>query len=302
MASGASIRVGVNRTPFEVVQFLATLVLLATTAIHAQQNDIRIRAARVIDGTGQVMPNATVVVSGSTIKAIEPSGSSVADIDLGPSTLLPGMIDVHAHIGWHFGANGRFEPRAATPAQDALYAAENAYLTLMAGFTTIQSPGQPGDVDLRDAIARGVLPGPRILTSIVQITPNGDAPAVLRQRVRELKDRRADVVKIFDSVVRGGVEQVMTREQFVALCGEAKAVGLRTMVHAQTSESVKTAVEAGCAQIEHGTGVDDSALKADGRARRVFRPACGRPLAELPAQQEQIHRRGYIYGGHLRVD
>jgi len=185
------------------------------------------------------------------------------------------MIDVHAHIGWHFGANGRFEPRAATPAQDAFYAAENAYLTLMAGFTTIQSPGQPDDVDLRDAIARGVLPGPRILTSIVQITPNGDAPAVLRQRVRELNDRRADVVKIFDSVVRGGVEQVMRREQFVALCGEAKAVGLRTMVHAQTSESVKTAVGAGCAQIEHGTGVDDSALKAMAERGVYFDPHVG---------------------------
>ena len=53
----------------------------------------------------------------------------------------PGLIDVHVHIGWHFGPNGRFEPRASTPAQDILYAAENAYLTLMAGFTTVQSPG-----------------------------------------------------------------------------------------------------------------------------------------------------------------
>ena len=261
--------------PVRHLQYLATLALIATTSIHAQQNDIRIRAARVIDGAGRVIPDATVVVSGSTIKAIERSGSSAADVDLGSSTLLPGMIDVHAHIGWHFGANGRFEPRAATPAQDAFYAAENAYLTLMAGFTTIQSPGQPDDVDLRDAIARGVLPGPRILTSIVQITPNGDAPAVLRQRVRELNDRRADVVKIFDSVVRGGVEQVMRREQFVALCGEAKAVGLRTMVHAQTSESVRTAVEAGCAQIEHGTGVDDSALKAMAERGVYFDPHVG---------------------------
>ena len=105
----------------------------------------------------------------------------------------------------------------------------------MAGFTTIQSPGQPGDVDLRDAIARGVLPGPRILTSIVQITPTSGTPAELRQTVRELKKQRADVVKIIDSVGRGGGEQSMTREQFEALCGEAKAQGLRTMVHAQTN-------------------------------------------------------------------
>ena len=99
----------------------------------------------------------------------------------------------------------------------------------------MQSPGQPGDIDLRDAIARGVLPGPRILTSISQITPNG-TPAELRQRVRELKGLRADVVKIISSVVRcERFEQAMTREQLEALCGEAKAQGLRTMVHAQTS-------------------------------------------------------------------
>ena len=107
---------------------------------------------------------------------------------------------MHAHIGWHFGPNGRFEPRAQTPAQEILYAAENAYLTLMAGFTTIQSPGQPADVDLREAIARGVFPGPRILTSIAQITPNSGTPDELRQRVRELKKLGADVVKIIDSV------------------------------------------------------------------------------------------------------
>ena len=97
----------------------------------------------------------------------------------------------------------------------------------MAGFTTIQSPGQPGDVDLREAIARGVLPGPRILTSIAQITPGSGTPDELRQKVRELKKQRADVVKIIDSVGRrGGMEQTMTRDQFEALCGEAKAQGL----------------------------------------------------------------------------
>ena len=147
------------------------MVMLAAAALHAQQGELRIRAARVLDGTGQMLANAAIVVSGSRIVDIDSSGSRPADIDLGESTLLPGLIDVHSHIGWHFGSNGRYEPRAATPGQDVLYAAENAYVTLMAGFTTIQSPGQPGDVDLRDAIARGVLPGPRVLTSIVRSCP-----------------------------------------------------------------------------------------------------------------------------------
>ena len=254
---------------------LAVLVVVATATLHTQPADLRIRAARVLDGTGQVLANATIVVKGSKITTIETSSSGPIDIDLGHTTLLPGLIDVHVHIGWHFGANGRFEPRAPTPAQDVLYAAENAYLTLMAGFTTVQSPGEPGDVELRDAIARGVLPGPRILTSIVQITPNRGTPAELRQTVRELKRQRADVVKIFDAVARGGVESTMTRDQFEALCGEANAQGLRTMVHAQTSESIRAAVDAGCMQIEHGAGADDSALKLMAERGVYFDPHVG---------------------------
>jgi len=254
---------------------LAVLVLVATAVVHSQERDVRIRAARVLDGAGHVLANATVIVRGARITAIEQSGSGPVDIDLGPSTLLPGLIDVHSHIGWHFGSTGRFEPRAQTPSQDILYAAENAYLTLMAGFTTIQSPGQPGDVDLRDAIARGILPGPRILTSIVQIIPNSGTADTLRQTVRELKKQRADVVKIFDAVGRGGVTLTMTREQFEALCGEASAQGLRTLVHAQTSASIRLAVDAGCTQIEHGVGADDATLKLMAERGVYFDPHVG---------------------------
>lgn len=254
----------------------ALAVLVAGAGVHAQQSETRIRAARVIDGAGEVLSNVTVVVKGSSITAVEASGAKPVDIDLGQATLLPGLIDVHVHIGWHFGAGGRFEPRAPTPSQDILYAAENAYVTLMAGFTTVQSPGQPGDVELRDAIARGVLPGPRILTSIVQITPLSGTPDELRQRVRDLKRLRADVVKIIDSVGgRAGFEQVMTGEQWEALCSEARAQGLRTMVHAQTPESVRAAVNAGCMQIEHGVGIDASTLAFIAERGVYFDPNVG---------------------------
>ena len=254
----------------------ALVALVAGAGLQAQQGEVRIRAARVLDGAGQMLANATVVVDGSRITAVESSAATPADVDLGQATLLPGLIDVHVHIGWHFGAGGRFEPRAPTPSQDILYAAENAYVTLMAGFTTVQSPGQPGDVELRDAIARGVLPGPRILTSIVQITPMSGTPAELRQRVRDLKRLRADVIKIIDSVGgRGGLEQAMTREQWDALCSEARAQGLRTMVHAQTSGSVRAAVNAGCMQIEHGVGVDASTLTFMAERGVYFDPNVG---------------------------
>jgi imidazolonepropionase-like amidohydrolase len=254
---------------------LTVVVLLASAVVRTQETEVRIRAARLLDGAGEIVPNATVVVRGSSIAAIETSSSAPADIDLGQASLLPGLIDVHAHIGWHFGSNGRYEPRAPTPAQDILYAAENAYVTLMSGVTTIQSPGQPGDVDLRDAIERGVLPGPRVLTSIVQVVPRG-TPAELRQLVRELKKLRADVVKIIDSTGRGaGGEQSMTPAQFEALCSEAKAQGLRTMVHAQTNRSVTEAVNAGCMQIEHGVGIDESALRLMAERGVYFDPNVG---------------------------
>jgi len=272
------------------LRFLVVLILLGASVVHTQQTEFRLRAGRVLDGTGKVLLNATVVVRGTTVAAIESSDPNHrVDTDLPHATLLPGLIDVHSHIGWHFGSSGRFEPRAQTAAQDILYAAENAYLTLMAGFTTVQSPGQPGDVDLREAIARGVLPGPRILTSIIQITPHTGTAAELRQTVRELKRQRADVVKIIDSMARGGIERTMTRDQWAALCEEARTQGLRTMVHAQTSQSVTAAVDAGCTQIEHGTGVDDSALKLMAARGVYFDPHVG-----VVMQNYLRHRRSFL--------
>ena len=250
-------------------------VLFAQPAVHTQRSELRIRAARVLDGTGRVLSNATVVVSGSNISAIEPATSLPHDVDLGNSTLLPGLIDVHVHIGWHFGANGRFEFRGATAAEDALYAAENAYVTLMAGVTTVQSPGQPIDVDLRNAIARGALPGPRVLTSILQITPAIGSVADMRQTVRELKKQSADFIKIISSVARDGIVNTMTREQMEALCGEARSQGLRTMVHAQTRDEVRVAVDAGCSQIEHGVGIDNATLKLMADRGVYFDPNVG---------------------------
>jgi imidazolonepropionase-like amidohydrolase len=258
-----------------VLLLCAGIVLLAHIPVHTQQVELRIRAARVLDGTGQVWSNATVVVSGSKISAIESVAAASNDVDLGQATLLPGLIDVHVHIGWHFGPNGRYEMHAATQAQDVLYAAENAYVTLMAGVTTVQSPGQPIDVDLRNAIARGVLPGPRVLTSIVQITPAIGSASDMRRTVRELKTQGADLVKIISSVRRGGTVNTMTQEQMEALCGEARAQGLRTMVHAQTSDEVTVAVNAGCLQIEHGVGIDEATLKLMADRGVYFDPNVG---------------------------
>jgi imidazolonepropionase-like amidohydrolase len=251
-------------------------VFLATPALLAQSPPIRIHAATLLDGTGKTVRNATVVVQGSKITSVETAATGNATYDLGQLTLMPGMIDVHAHVGWHFDRDGRYAARPGTPAQEILYGAENAYITLLAGFTTIQSPGQANDVELRDAIARGVLPGPRILTSIRQLNERSGTPDEIRQQVRQLKTDGADVIKIFASAsIRDGGKQTMTDAQLQAACGEAKAIGIRTMVHAHSSESVKATVNAGCDQVEHGVLVDQESLTLMAAKGVYFDPNIG---------------------------
>ena len=256
---------------------LVASVLALSVGVSAQApQTIRIHAAEVVDGTGKVLRDATVVVSGSKITAIETGSTAPATYDLGRLTVMPGMIDVHSHIGWHFGKDGRADNKGETPAESMLFMAENAYVTLMAGITTIQSPGSPTDVPLRDAIARGVFPGPRILTSISQLNETSGTPDELREKVRALKKEGADVIKIFASKsIRDGGEQTMTDAQLQAVCGEAKALGLRTMVHAHSTASVVASVNAGCGQIEHGVLIDQSALTLMAQKGVYFDPNIG---------------------------
>src|ERR1700733_1489916 len=178
---------------------LCAVLLGAPLVLSAQSQTIRIHAAAVVDGAGKMLRDATVVVQGSKITAVEAGGAANATYNLGQLTIMPGMIDVHSHVGWHFDKDGRYAAKPGTPAQEVLYSAENAYVTLMAGFTTIQSPGQPNDVELREAIARGVFPGPRLLTSIRQLNERSGTPDEIRQKVRQLKADGADVIKIFAS-------------------------------------------------------------------------------------------------------
>jgi imidazolonepropionase-like amidohydrolase len=254
---------------------LGAALALGTT-VSSQNQTIRIHANTLLDGTGRTVRNATVVVQGSKITAVETGTAANATYDLGQLTVVPGLIDVHAHVGWHFGKDGRYAARPGSPAEEILYAAENAYTTLMAGFTTIQSPGQPNDVDLRDAIARGVLPGPRILTSIRQINERSGTPDEIRAKVRQLKTDGADVIKIFASAsIRDGGKQTMSDEQLQAVCGEANTLGMRTMVHAHSPESIKASVNAGCKQIEHGVFANDEVLKLMADKGVYFDPNVG---------------------------
>ena len=147
----------------------------------------------MIDGRGNVVEDAAVVIDGSKIVRIVPNASTLKNvtIDLGDRTLMPGGIDTHVHIGWHFDAkDGRSHDdemdRNETPQETVLYAAENAVRTIEGGITTVQSLGAPVDKPLRDAIARGTLPGPRILTAIEPISDPKLTPDAMRAAVDKL--------------------------------------------------------------------------------------------------------------------
>jgi imidazolonepropionase-like amidohydrolase len=242
----------------------------------AQDSTVSIRASRVIDGRGHVLTNARVVVRGGHIVAID--HDTTATYDLTGMTLLPGFIDAHNHEFWHFNQQGRLHTGrdGETDAQAELAEAGEAWKTLQSGFTTIQSPGSFEDRDVRDWIDDGRLPGPRILTSLEPFS-NDHIPAdSLRRLVDVRKAQGADVIKIFASEsIRTGGRQTMSSAQLEAMCSEAKAVGLRTMVHAHSDAAVRASVHAGCTEIEHGIFVADSTLRLMARMGTRFDPQCG---------------------------
>ena len=250
--------------PFLLVALTASAAVAQTPTMTNSSTPIVIRADRIVDGRGHVIQGGSVVVADGKISRVDARSSATPTYDLKGYTLLPGMIDAHSHLTWYFNRQGRYHTRGDgdTPVESMLSTAGNAYATLLAGFTTVQSPGSFEDKDLRDWIAMGQIPGPRVITSLTPFnSPTRLSADSLRALVRLRKSQGADVIKIFASKsIREGGAQTMTDEQLAAICGEAKAQGLRTMVHAHSSESIKAAVLAGCGQIEHGVFANDEVL------------------------------------------
>ena len=250
---------------------------IAIATVSAQPSGVAttIRAATVIDGRGGITRNTTVSVVNGKIASVGTAGGSPT-IELGNLTLLPGFIDTHVHIGWHFDDKGRYHSGPEPAEQAALYGAENAYVTLMAGFTTVQSVGAMSDKPLRDAINRGVLPGPRILSWLGQISNQKWTTDQIRENIRRLKGEGADLIKIFASAsIRDGGVPTLSQEQVDAACGEARAQGLRSMVHAHSPESMLRSARAKCTQVEHGGLANAEALKALADAGIYFDPNIG---------------------------
>ncbi len=263
--------------------------LFAASLAAAQDDAVTLRAGTLIDGKGGVTRDAVIVIEGSRIARIggEPKGTLH---DLSQLTVLPGLIDTHVHISSHFGKDGRYTNAGETPAQFILYAVENAYKTLMAGFTTVQSIGAPQDLDLRDAIARGIVPGPRILASIRPANENTGTPEQIRAFVRTVAEEGADLIKIFASKsIREGGGQTLTDEQIQAGCDEARKLGLRSWVHAHAASAMKAAALAGCTAVTHGSQGTDEVFALMAERGTYFEPNIG-----LVSQNYLEHKARYF--------
>ena len=264
-----------------------------------------LKAARMFDGrSDETVANAVIVVEGSKIKEAGsnltlPAGATV--VDLGDATLLAGFIDSHMHLTEEAGDDyvyGFFEGLRRTVAEDALRAGSFAKRLLEAGFTTVRNVGAFDDVDvgLRNAIAKGFVPGPRMLVSRYPIgatgghcdqtgfPPNTFGPewgpekgkasgaAQVRQAVRLQVKYGADVIKM---CVSGGVLSLgdevsvpqMTDDEIAAAVDEAHRLGKKTAAHAHGDLAARAAVKAGIDSIEHGSFLTDvtlSLMKARG--------------------------------------
>jgi imidazolonepropionase-like amidohydrolase len=294
--------------PMYIKRIFACAVLVCLSFQTQSQTPIRrivIAASTILDGKGHVLKNTRIVVEGSKIVAIDRKASPV-DYELRGLTVLPGWIDAHAHITWSFGKDGKNAGPGETT-QDAAYrSAANAWATLMAGFTTVQSVGSPTDLPLRDAIARGELPGPRILTAVEPLIGRGDqtgTPDQIRAFIRKQKESGADVIKIFAAQsIRQGGKLTMSQEQLNAACDEAKKLGLRTVVHAYGG-AVRAATSAGCTQIEHGTLATDDDLKLMAEKGTYLDPQAGLIIENyLRNKQRYLGTPGYTEEGFAAME
>ncbi|WP_213804192.1 amidohydrolase family protein [Granulicella sp. dw_53] len=238
-------------------KWITALVFCVSVGLPAQQ--ITIRVGTLLDGKGATLHNTTLVIEGSKIIKIDPSIRKTT-YDFSSLTVMPGWIDTHAHIANHFDRKTHRISVAPdeTPQEAILAEEENAYLTMMGGFTTVQSPGSPLDKYIRD-FEGDPIPVPRILTSMGAI--HDGTPEEIRAKVRQFVADGADFIKLFDTKsIREGGAPTMNQDQVDAACGEAKKLGKRVIVHAQGPEGAKMAVLAGCTSIEHGNRLTDEVL------------------------------------------
>ncbi len=281
---------------------LLTVALSAAPhALVEAQTRVVLRAGRLIDGKGGTRENVIVVVEGSRIARITSADDTTTGpitYDLARLTLMPGLIDTHVHIDSHFGRDGRVPGAMQSQLDRVLAGGQNSEITLRNGFTTIQSLGAPPDIELRYGIGHGDFLGPRLLTSVSQLTDAKMTPDQIRGWVRTMVSRGADVIKIFASKsIRDGGGQTLTDAQIRAACDEARLAGKRIWVHTHSPSAARAAVAAGCTAISHGSQLTDREFALMAEKGTYFEPNIG-----LVSQNYLENRQRYSGTGNFDDD
>lgn len=275
--------------------FCLPLALALTAAMAEDQPAPRtlLRAGHLLDvRTGKEAADQTIIVSGDKIVAIAATASTPKqgddrEIDLSGMTVLPGLIDVHTHLTMDTNFDPYHELSTSVP-KSALIGAHNAKVTLEAGFTTVRNVGAAGyaDVDLRDAINEGLLPGPHMAVSGPPLSIAGghcddnllpfeyhrqaegvaDGIEAVQHKVRETIKYGADVIKV---CATGGVlskgddpqASQYTLEEMKALVADAHRLGRKVAAHAHGAQGILWATQAGVDSIEHGSYITDEAIR-----------------------------------------
>jgi imidazolonepropionase-like amidohydrolase len=275
---------------------LVLILILAPSVLIVQsrpRETVIIKAGRLVDvRAGRVLTDQFILIEGDRVKQIGsarsvqiPAGARV--IDLSNATVLPGLIDCHTHLTGEPGHNG-YEALGISIPRQALYGAKNAKLTLEAGFTTVRNVGAAGyaDVALRDAINAGDIPGPRIDASGPAIGVTGghcdesllapefnhradgvaDGVPSLMTKTREIAKYGADCIKICASggvLSKGDSPEALqfSDEEIRAVVAEAHRLGRKVAAHAHGAAGIKQAVLAGVDSIEHGSFIDEEAIR-----------------------------------------
>ena len=277
------------------------LALCAAPGVLVGQARIVLRAGRLIDGKGGMRENVAVVIEGSRIARITSGDDTTTGpitYDLQQLTLMPGLIDTHVHIDSHFGRDGRMPTEMESQLDRVVAAGQNSEVTLRAGFTTIQSIGAPPDVELRYGIGHGDFLGPRVLTSVSQLTDTRLTPDEIRAWVRTMVARGADVIKIFASKsIREGGGQTLSDAQIRAACDEARLAGKRTWVHAHSASAARAATLAGCTTVAHGSQLTDREFTLMAQRGTYFEPNIG-----LVSQNYLENKQRYLGTGNYTED